>query len=79
MGTDEIRTREDFIEFVYSLRDTYRNGSSLQNDTTESYLSALAGWVEDMDGAYLNWNKELPKDINWSVIAQILDAATIYS
>lgn len=79
IDTDNIQTREQFVTFVYYLRDVYRNDPNRwENNTIESFLDALAGWVEDMDGAYLNWNKEMPRDINWSILAKMLDAATDY-
>ena len=79
MDPNDIRTKEEFVEFVYYLRNVYRNEPSRwQNDTTESYLDALAGWVESMEGAYLNRNEKMPQDVNWNVIARMLGAATIY-
>jgi len=79
IDTDNIQTREQFVTFVHYLRDVYRNDPNRwENNTIESFLDALAGWVEDMDGAYLNWNKEMPQDINWSILAKMLDAATDY-
>jgi hypothetical protein len=79
IDTDQVCTKEDFVQFVYKLRDIYRSDrSKWQNDTLDTYLEALAGRAEDMDGAYLNWNKEVPKDINWNVIAKMLVAASIY-
>jgi len=38
----------------------------------------LAGWAEDMDGAYMNWGEEMPADIKWDVFAKALAAASVY-
>ena len=45
-----IRTREDFVVSVHQLVRNYRERSgSWQNRDLETYLNALAAWVEDMD------------------------------
>jgi hypothetical protein len=47
-------------------------------NSVDSYLEALTGWVEDMDGFYANRSEEMPKDINWDVFAGALSAAAVY-
>ena len=76
---DNIRTREEFIKFVHGLLDEFQNNrAGWQNDTVDSYLGALAGWVEDMDGAYMNRGEKMPEDIKWDVFAKALAAASVY-
>jgi hypothetical protein len=76
---ENVRTKQEFLSFVYALRDAYRiDPVALQNDTVESFLGALGGWVEDMEGAYLNENQKIPEQIDWNVIARMLAAASIY-
>lgn len=78
-NTDDVKTQEEFVKFVRYLRDVYRNDPTRwENNTLESYLDALAGWVEDLEGVYQHWNREIPTDVSWSLIAKMLDAATVY-
>lgn len=49
-----ISNREDFVLFVYELSKSFRtNPESWENKDLGAYLEALAAWVEDMDGYYL--------------------------
>jgi hypothetical protein len=77
-----FRLRKTFISFVYSLVDYYKTAkddrNEWENDTIDTYLSALAGWVGDMEGAYQFKGEEVPQDVNWNLIARMLAAATIY-
>lgn len=77
----QIKTREDFIEFMNSLVGSIRSGEPIENNTVESYLDAMASWIEDMDGYYENMGiiNEVNLDtVNWRVFADILIAATMY-
>lgn len=79
MNTKEINTKEDFIEFLEFLSsDAKNNLSEWENKDLPSYLAAMASWIEDMDGYYLNQKLPVPEDINWKFIADILMAARIY-
>ena len=76
---NNINSKEDFIEFLNILiTDLRTSEGKWENDSLESYLEAMAGWTEDMDGFYLNQNQPVPKDINWKVFANILMAAAMY-
>lgn len=76
---DSVETREDFIAFVDKLVLNYKeHPDSWPNNDLETYLSALAGWVEDMDGYYLNQGIILPENPNWQMIANMLSAAKVY-
>lgn len=77
----QIKTREDFIEFMNLFVTSIRSGGAIENNTVESYLDAMASWVEDMDGYYENMgiiNEVHLEAINWRVFADILIAATMY-
>ncbi|WP_218919271.1 DUF7660 family protein [Burkholderia sp. FL-7-2-10-S1-D7] len=77
----EIRTREDFVDFISDFVKSIRNGQSIENNTVDSYLEAMASWVEDMDGYYENMGiaSEMKLDtMNWRVLADIVVAATMY-
>lgn len=77
----QIKTREDFIEFMNSFVDSIRSGEPIENNTVESYLDAMASWIEDMDGYYENMgiaNEVNLNAVNWRVFADVLIAATKY-
>ncbi|WP_175816194.1 DUF7660 family protein [Burkholderia diffusa] len=77
----EIKTREDFVDFISDFVKSIRNGRSVENNTVDSYLAAMASWVEDMDGYYENMGiaSEMKLDtMNWRVLADIVVAATMY-
>jgi len=72
-------TKDEFLIFLSKLLEDYKiNKNDWENKSLEDYLSALKAWVEDMDGYYMNMNKELPTDINWEVFSDILYAGKIY-
>lgn len=76
---DNVLTKEDFSKFILSLNADFKEHTdSWENQDLSSYLEAISGWVEDMDGFYENQGKELPSDINWKVLADIFYAAKIY-
>jgi hypothetical protein len=49
-----------------------------ENANLEDFLSALAAWVEDMDGYFENRSEPPPKTSVWKLIGQMLLAARIY-
>jgi hypothetical protein len=76
---NSIRSREDFVAFVKALnKDLHDNPSTWGNPSLGSFLEALAAWVEDMDGYYLNQKKPVPEQPEWKVVADMLLAAKIY-
>ncbi|ELQ5997507.1 hypothetical protein ACP6PU_004047 [Cronobacter dublinensis] len=80
MNTKEIKSREDLIELIEFLSsDAKGNLSEWENKDLPSYFEAMASWIEDMDGYYLNKNLPVPDDnVNWAFIADILRAAKVY-
>jgi hypothetical protein len=77
--TKQIKTKNDFISFVYELRKNYKeNSESWENDDIGTFLGALAAWVEDMDGFYLNQNQSIHQKLDWKIIADMLSAAKSY-
>jgi hypothetical protein len=60
---------------VANLRD---NPEEWVNGDLESFLGAMAAWVEDMDGYYANAGQPLPEPPGWRTIAEILMAAKHY-
>jgi hypothetical protein len=77
----QIKTREDFIDFMSFFVKSIKDGEPIENNSVESYLDGIASWVEDMDGYYENMGiaDEVKLDsMNWRVLADILVAATMY-
>ena len=76
---DEIRTKEEFVDFLGSLKESLENDPSLWSNTTiESYLDALIGCVDAMEGFYINQGEKVPQNISWGVFARLLDSARLY-
>jgi len=47
-------------------------------ENLESFLGALASWVEDMDGYYQNQGREVPPTPTWKMFGEMLAAARVY-
>lgn len=76
---NDVHTKEEFVKFLYKLRDSYKNDPAMwSNKSVEDYLDALAACTGGMEGFYLNRDEEVPKNIDWSVFADLLDCARIY-
>ncbi|MEV8478324.1 hypothetical protein [Streptomyces sp. NPDC051173] len=76
---DEIHSREELVAFVRDLHQNYlRRGHDWENQTLDRFFQALASWMEDSDGWYRNFGKELPAGGDWTFIARALSAATVY-
>jgi len=76
---ETISTREELVQVLKQLSADYiNNRKSLENDTLPSFLSALAGWVEDMDGFYLNRGLPVPTAPEWKTFAYMLMGARCY-
>ena len=78
LDPDEVRSREDLVQFVTSLRNELVSGSEWENDTLDRYLEALAGFTQDLHGAYENQGEQVPEQPTWSTVARMLLAATAY-
>jgi hypothetical protein len=74
-----LRSREDFVAFLNALlTDFETDPGSWENDDLERYFGAMAAWVADMDGYYLNRAESIPENVTWKVLGQILLAAKYY-
>lgn len=74
-----IQTKKDFINFLRALKNDYvENLSSWENKDIEAFLEAMASWVEDMDGFYINQGLPVPEKPNWKVFADILMGGKLY-
>lgn len=79
IAAKDVRTRADFVQFARQLAQSV---PSLDPETSNrdlgDYLEALSGWVNDMEGYFLNQRQPMPEQATWSLFAQILEAAVIY-
>ncbi|BAN46025.1 hypothetical protein [Metapseudomonas resinovorans] len=79
LDPSQVSTRDDFIAFILNMRDDFkRNPDSWENQDLANFLEAVAAWSAEMDTFYANQEKEAPKDVNWTLFAEILFAAKIY-
>ncbi|MFN4364394.1 hypothetical protein [Chryseobacterium hispalense] len=76
---EEIKTKQDFIDFVEVLTiDLEKKSEEWTNKNLHEYLEGIASWTEDMDGYYINNNLPIPENVNWKLFANILLAAKMY-
>ncbi len=74
-----IQTSNDLAKFVENLRqDLLANPDKWENANLDTFLNALAAWVSDSDGYYLNNKKKIPEAITWQTVALVLLAARSY-
>jgi hypothetical protein len=74
-----IDTRADLVGLIKELKtDLLRYPEKWENQTLESFLSALASWTEDMDGYYENQGREVPQTPTWKTFGEMLAAARVY-
>lgn len=79
--TSEIKSREDFSNFLSFLIESLKNNpSDWSNFSLTEFLEAAKSWTEDMDGYYENLKiKDADLETgSWRVFADILMAARIY-
>ncbi|MFA5906428.1 MAG: hypothetical protein WC836_21045 [Desulfobacula sp.] len=78
-GIEKIKTRQDFACFLRALKKDYsENPSSWENTDIGAFLAAMASWVEDMDGFYINKGLPVPEIPDWKVVADIFMGGKIY-
>ena len=74
-----VVSRDDFVGFVKAMgKDLRDNPAAWQNATLEAFLEALAAWVEEMDGYFINQGKSVPVQPDWKIAADMLMAARTY-
>jgi hypothetical protein len=73
-----VDTREEFVALLRMLRaDLRERPSTWENADLDSFLDALAAWVEDSDGFYTNIGRPLREQPNWRMCADMFLAAAI--
>mgnify|MGYP001553364713 CR=1 FL=1 len=71
--------REELAEFIKTLVAEHRSDSKAwANHELVDFLEAMAAWVEDMDGYYVNCGEDPPEMPSWRTFADILAAARSY-
>lgn len=76
---NEVKTRDDFIVFLDSLRSSLRaNPHEWENSDLGSFLEAMKAWTTDMDGYYANRGLTPPSEPGWQTFADILKGARVY-
>lgn len=76
---NSIDSRNDLASFVRMLRqDLHDNPASWENATLETFLAALAAWIEDMDGYYEGQGRPIPRHPEWKTVGDMLLAAKMY-
>ncbi|HUR23539.1 MAG TPA: hypothetical protein VMZ73_06675 [Acidimicrobiales bacterium] len=74
-----VQSRQELVAFITGLgQDLMANEAAWENSTLERYLEALAGWTSDMDGWFSNRKEVEPDQPTWSLVAQMLLAASMY-
>jgi hypothetical protein len=74
-----VNSKQALAEFVDALREDLRsNASEWENATLDRFLGALASWIEDSDGYYVNRGEAVPSSPSWRNVAEMLAAARIY-
>ena len=74
-----VHSRDDLAEFLEELARRASTGShEVENRSLPSYLEAAAGWVADMHGYFNNRGESTPSTPDWSLVASIFLAATVY-
>lgn len=76
---DTIETQKDLVKFIEELREEFQTPSDVWiNRDLDSFLEAMAAWVNDMEGYYKNTGQAIPTRVHWGFIGHILRAATMY-
>jgi hypothetical protein len=79
-SAERILSREEFTAFAKALSDNLSSHpEEWQNATLAEFIRALAGFVEDMDGYYVNVGADVNCNLpSWRIFADVLLAARVY-
>jgi len=74
-----IKSNKDLSKYIMQLRQNLKeNPEEWENLDLDSFLEAMAAWVDDSDGYFCDTNQKLPKDEEWQLVATVLSASKIY-
>lgn len=75
----QVSSRNDLVALLHQLSDDFKSHPTRwENSSIDDYLDAMAAWIEDMEGYYLNFGKPVPQRIDWSFMADVVIAARDY-
>jgi hypothetical protein len=76
----EMNSRADLAGFIYALQnDLEQHPENWDNKDLHTYLGALAAFLNDADGYYLNAKISVDADMpSWRLLADCLQAASVY-
>jgi hypothetical protein len=76
---EKIHTRDDLVLFIRHLVQDLRTcPQRWENISLESYLAAMAAWLQDIDGYYHNRGETVPQHPTWKHVGETLLAARMY-
>ena len=79
MQVSDVHGREDFVRFVEEMsRSREKHAETFANPDLAGFLDAVARWTEGMERVYRNTGREMPKDIDWQMIATLFHMGRIY-
>ncbi len=79
MTPDDVTGRHELAAFLNELlAQVQESPAAVPNSTVAEFLSGASGWVEDLDGYFLNRGEPVPDQPTWALVAAIFAAATIY-
>ena len=71
--------RNDFVTFLRQQVEDYQNNrGNWENQSVDAFLEAMASWIEDMDGYYINMNLPIPQDVDWNTFSDIIIGGKVY-
>jgi len=74
-----VSTRADLVELVRELKkDLDTRPEHWVNAELGAFLEAMAAWIEDMDGYYVNLGEKVPTRPEWRTLADMLMGARTY-
>ena len=78
MMAEAVRTREDLIAFLTELQRDLKHPDEWENPSLDRYLEAMTGWLEDLEGFFLNRREPMPAAPDWRLVARLLYAGRSY-
>jgi hypothetical protein len=79
MAPDDITSREDLVRFLEQLANDARAGrTGVENAGAADVLDGAAGWLQDMDGYFLNRGETPPVSPTWRLMAMTFAAGLVY-
>jgi hypothetical protein len=75
-----IRTRDELIGHIFRLLDDHDAiGDQWENKDLYSILQAMAAWLNDCEGYYINTGQAVDvRHPSWQLFADALSAASVY-